>query len=112
MKRSALELEIAGRLQVLQFPPWEEEYCFALEELGRRWRLDFAWVDERIALEVEGGTWQRGRHNRAPGYANDAEKYNAAIMLGWELYRVTDVMVKPKDGRADALLEKLKGRLI
>ena len=55
----------------------------------RKWRFDFAWPDWKIALEVEGGVWQQGRHTRGSGFVKDMEKYNAAAVLGWRLYRVT-----------------------
>lgn len=55
----------------------------------RHWRFDFAWPSRKLALEVEGGAWTNGRHNRGGGFVNDMEKYNAAAMLGWRLLRVT-----------------------
>ena len=55
----------------------------------RKWRFDYAWPDYGIALEIEGGVWKRGRHNRGAGYIKDMEKYNAATMQGWRIYRVT-----------------------
>lgn len=55
----------------------------------RRWHFDFAWENERIALEVEGGVWIKGRHTRPQGFLNDMEKYNNAAALGWRLLRTT-----------------------
>lgn len=53
----------------------------------RRWRFDFADVDNKIAVECEGGIWSGGRHTRGAGYAKDAEKYNQATVLGWRILR-------------------------
>lgn len=53
----------------------------------RRWRLDYAWPELRVALEVEGGIWTRGRHNRGTGFLRDMEKYNALAAAGWRLFR-------------------------
>lgn len=53
----------------------------------RKWRFDFAWLDQRIALEVEGGIWIGGGHSRGSGVAKDIEKYNAATVLGWRIIR-------------------------
>ena len=53
----------------------------------RRWRLDFAWPSLRIALEVEGGVWTRGRHVRGQGFMRDVEKYNELAARGWLLLR-------------------------
>ena len=56
---------------------------------SRRWRFDFAIPELKIAIEIEGGLWVQGRHNRAAGYIKDMEKYNAAGKLGWLVLRYT-----------------------
>lgn len=53
----------------------------------RRWRFDFAIRELGIAIEVEGGVWTYGRHNRADGFLRDMEKYNAAAARGWRILR-------------------------
>ena len=53
----------------------------------RRFRFDFAWIDLKIALEIEGGIWTHGRHTRPTGYLNDMKKYNLATFDGWDVYR-------------------------
>lgn len=58
----------------------------------RKWRFDFAFLEERVALEVEGGIFIQGRHARGTGIAADIEKYNSAALLGWTVLRV-----QPKD---------------
>lgn len=55
----------------------------------RKWRFDFAWPEEKLALEIEGGVWTRGRHTRGQGFINDLEKYNTATMMGWRILRIT-----------------------
>jgi len=67
-------------------PPPVAEYQF---HPTRRWRFDFAWLSEKIALEVEGAIWTGGRHTSAAGFHKDMEKYNAASVLGWRVLRVT-----------------------
>ena len=54
----------------------------------RKWRFDWAWPTERIALEVEGGAWTGGRHTRGKGFLGDIEKYNRAQLDGWMVLRV------------------------
>ena len=49
----------------------------------------YAWIEQRVALEVEGGVWTRGRHTRGSGYVKDLEKYSEAAAQGWRLVRVT-----------------------
>ncbi|WP_371265233.1 hypothetical protein [Alistipes sp.] len=56
---------------------------------SRKWRFDYAILSHKIALEVEGGVWTRGRHTRPKGFLGDVDKYNAAALLGWRVFRVT-----------------------
>jgi len=60
----------------------------------RKWRFDFGWREKKIALEVEGGVWIRGRHTRGSGFLKDMEKYNAAAAMGWRVLRVTPTEMK------------------
>jgi len=53
----------------------------------RKWRFDAAFPSEHVAVEIEGGVWRYGRHNRASGFLKDLEKYNEAAMLGWRIIR-------------------------
>lgn len=61
---------------------------------GRCWRLDYAWPDHKLALEVEGGVWTGGRHTRGAGFLRDMEKYNALAVAGWRLLRCTPADVR------------------
>lgn len=61
------------------------EYKFHPE---RKWRFDWCIVPYKIAVEVEGGAWIFGRHNRPSGFIKDMEKYNEATRLGFRVIRV------------------------
>lgn len=50
---------------------------------GRKWLFDYAWPSLKVAVEIHGGAWVRGKHNRAKGMALDHEKSNEAQRLGW-----------------------------
>jgi len=76
------------RLKVLNsllFSGWTSEHKFC----ERRWRFDFAHEELRIAIEIEGGVYSRGRHVRPSGFIGDMEKYNRATVLGWQVLRLT-----------------------
>ena len=55
----------------------------------RRWRFDFAIPQYKIAIEIDGGVWTYGRHNRAQGYIADMAKFNEAAALGWVVLKFT-----------------------
>jgi hypothetical protein len=109
------------------------EHCFMP---GRRWRFDFAWPAFMVALEVEGGAYSRlvvvergyelkqgrrvalaagtrlrlgGRHHSAEGLDADAQKYNAAAVLGWMVIRATSSMVE-RGAAIDALRDAFAAR--
>lgn len=60
------------------------EYQFCIE---RKWRIDYAWPEIAIALEIEGGIWSKGRHITPRGFLKDMEKYNKMAENGWLLLR-------------------------
>lgn len=100
-RRSDGERAVATLIRWAALPEPVREYQFAPP---RRWRLDFAWPDRMLALEIEGGTWSGGRHVRGAGYAADLEKYNAAVLAGWRVLRVTTAMAQ--DGSVVELLRR------
>ena len=55
----------------------------------RKWRFDYAILQHKVAIEVEGGAYTNGRHTRGAGFIKDMEKYNNATSNGWKLLRVT-----------------------
>ena len=81
---------------------WKEEYVFLKD---RRFRFDFAWPKHMIAVEIEGGTWNGGRHVTGVGFAIDCEKYNLAALDGWSVYRFPTQMVN--DGTAINFMHKI-----
>jgi hypothetical protein len=87
---SALERRFDLVWRAIGGPDLTREHRFHID---RRWRFDRAWLGEKIAFEIEGGTWSGGRHTRGAGYILDCEKYNVAESLGWHVFRVTGEMV-------------------
>lgn len=65
-------------------PPPEPEYRFWPT---RRWRIDFAWPQYMLAVEVEGGVWVKGRHVHPTSFVKDMEKYNHLALAGFRLLR-------------------------
>lgn len=80
----------------------------------RRWRLDFAWPQQRVAVEIQGGTYVKGRHVRGGGYRRDAEKLNALQSMGWRVFYVTAGMLREDPAAVitmvrDAIEEEVRG---
>lgn len=71
----------------------------------RKWRFDVAWPEEKIAVEIDGGSWVHGRHTTGSGFEKDLEKVNAATELGWKVYRFTPRMIQ--SGYAVNLLKRV-----
>jgi very-short-patch-repair endonuclease len=65
-------------------PKPEQEYQFHPE---RKWRFDYAFVDEKLAIEIDGGAFVGGGHGRAIQQAKDYEKQNMAVSYGWRVLR-------------------------
>lgn len=69
-------------------PAPEREHAFSAD-VEPEWRFDFAWPALKLAVELQGGTWIRGRHNRGGGFRGDCEKMNAAQLAGWTVLQYT-----------------------
>ena len=86
--------------------PGEATLALQLQEAGiefvqqykfhpvRKWPFDFAILSHKLAIEVDGGTWSRGRHTRGKGYEEDRIRDAEAMCLGWRVLRVTTAMVE------------------
>jgi very-short-patch-repair endonuclease len=82
---SKLEAQFEFLWRVAQGPPLEREFKF---HPTRKWRADFAHLDSRTLIEIEGGIFTNGRHTRGAGYAADLEKYLEATLAGWRVARL------------------------
>lgn len=100
MRRRTAEHELVNQLYLAGLPAPVREYRF---HARRRWRFDLAFERERVAVEVEGGAFVRGRHNRGAGYREDCRKYNEAVRHGWRVLRFLPEMVE--SGEALGVLE-------
>lgn len=94
-------------------PKPELEYKF---HPTRKWRFDFAWTaqvedqyggfEPRLALEVQGGIWTAGRHNRGAALLKEWEKLNEAAVQGWRI-----IYCQPKDLLTKQTIELLEQAL-
>ena len=82
---SRLEKRFEMLWRALGGPELEKEFRF---HPVRKWRADFAHAPSRTLIEIEGGIYVNGRHNRGAGFAADLEKYLEASLAGWRVVRL------------------------
>lgn len=100
--------------QLLKVPEPIPEYKF---HPTRRWKVDFAWIEEKIIVEVEGeiygtgkpcfycGVRPTGGHSSVSGILRDIDKYREAAILGWVVLRVLPEELDLENGKAFNLIE-------
>lgn len=101
---------VVAYFQEMGLPKPELEYMFHGQ---RMWRFDFAWIypagcggdgrEIKVAMEVQGGIWVQGGHNRGAGLRNEHEKRNEAAALGWRI-----LYVEPEDLCLQSTVELIK----
>lgn len=72
---------------------------------GRKFRFDFAFLRERLLVEINGGTYNGGAHGRGVGINRDYEKGNLAVQHGYRLLQFDTKQVK--SGEAVRVTEQL-----
>lgn len=90
-------------LKVRGLPAPIPEYRF---HPTRKWRFDYCWVAQQVALEEQGGLFIGGRHSRGAALLGEHEKLNAAARAG---YRI--VFATPQNICSKEMLDTLKALL-
>lgn len=86
-----LEEIFSIQIRAVKLPEAKRQYKF---HPSRQWQFDFSWPQAKIAVEIDGGTYLRGRHVQPEGFRKDCQKINAAQLLGWTVFRGDTRMVK------------------
>jgi very-short-patch-repair endonuclease len=100
------EEALAWQLKAADIPFVQQFHFGAGWTPPRKYAADFAIVDKGSALlvEVDGGSWVAGRHNRGAGFEKDRERDALALIHGWRVLRVTPKQVE--SGEALGWIEK------
>lgn len=97
--------KVTSELELAFLTAWENAggAAFVYQHVpiqGRRFRCDFAWPDERLIVEIQGGAWSGVGHGQASGIVKDYARHNLFVMAGWRvLYYPADKL------RGEALRE-------
>ncbi len=90
----ALQLKLTGHADVVT------ELRFAD---GRRFRFDVALPAHQLAVEIDGGCFNGGRHVSAAGIRSEHEKSYLAALYGWRV-----IHVLPEDVRSGVALARIE----
>lgn len=98
---SPRELQFAAMLEDWGFQAPVRDFRFLP---SRRWRIDFAWPEQWVAVEIEGGVEMGYGHASPKRFISDAWKYNELAIRGWTLLRFTGSMLDSYPDRVKKLL--------
>ena len=76
----------------------------------RRFKLDFAWPDLKLGVEVNGGTWVKSGHTTGGGLDRDYQKNNLCQLGGWRMLIFNKRMIE--DGTAIETIKKAIGEYL
>jgi very-short-patch-repair endonuclease len=89
-QRSPLAVKFEEMWKSLGGPDLSPEFRFHKE---RKWRFDYCHERTRVAIELDGGIFSKGRHTTAKGFQGDCDKFNAAAEDGFYVFRLATGMV-------------------
>jgi very-short-patch-repair endonuclease len=93
------EATLALHLKAYNMEGWVQQYR---PDPERKYRLDFAWVDRKLAVEVDGAV-----HRIKGRFKADVERHNLLQLLGWKVLRFT-----PADVEAGKAIDVLIALLV
>jgi very-short-patch-repair endonuclease len=94
LKKSPLEATLIRQIEERRLPEAVPQGTAPWKGTGRRFLGDLVWPAHRLLVEVDGGTWVRGRHTTGVGFERDCVKQNLAVLNGYRVLRVTGGHVK------------------
>lgn len=104
--RSKLEADYVAQLERIEVPHFEINYRW---HSVREWRWDVAFIDEKIAIEIDGVRRDgKGDHQTEKGMTNDYQKVAEGVLWGWTILRFTRTMVA--SGEAAELTQRVISR--
>jgi very-short-patch-repair endonuclease len=93
-RRKVLYDELFRMLKKYDPATQKEVFFHQIMRTTRRFRADFYCPNLRLIVEVNGGQWIAGRHNRGGSYQKDLEKINLAQVNGIRILQFTYEMLE------------------
>jgi len=91
-QRKAVLIEFVRYIRSKYDVSQENQYS-KIMNTTRRFKTDY-YLQPNILIEINGGQWNNGRHNRGgKGYENDLTKLNIAQHNGFKVYQFTYEML-------------------
>lgn len=91
MTKSSLEIKFE-EMWLMHYPNIDlhSEFKFCPT---RRFRFDFAHLETKIGIEINGGVWAKSGHSSGTGLNRDYEKINCATSEGWRMFILSGGMI-------------------
>jgi very-short-patch-repair endonuclease len=64
---------------------------------GRKYRFDYAWLTEKVAVEIQGGVYTKHAHGSVTGILAGYRKANECAKFGWRVLYFTPAEMKSTD---------------
>jgi very-short-patch-repair endonuclease len=103
--RAESPMESEARLVMLDSGLHEPVLQYEIVDFdGRLWRIDFAWPDQKLAVEYDGFDW----HSSPEHLRRDRQKRAALEEMGWRLLSIVGDDVRR---RPDAMVRRIDSYL-
>lgn len=94
LKNLALLKEFEAYLTTKGYYFEKEMFFKFLMPIDRNYRADYYLITRKTFIEINGGQWIKGRHNRGgKGYEDDLNKINISQAYGFKYYQFTYEML-------------------
>ena len=99
---SAAELHLARLLRSAKITGWKRQHKYVP---GRKFQADFAFPEQKLIVEVDGGIYNRRAHGSIGGIIADMKRTNLAAISGWRVmrFRPDELQKEP-----DSVIEQIK----
>lgn len=94
VQSSAAETELAALLRKAKLKGFKRQVKYVP---GRKFSADFAFPEQKLIVEVDGGIYTRRAHGSVGGIISDMKRTNFAAINGWRVmrYRPDEISKEP-----------------